>query len=310
MQLRELRRHVLRGHRERDPLHGEVACEPPVQRGAVVHLDRHAGALEAVRDERVVELRREEVVDAAVEVVPALDVEARSEGVAEGVDPADHGLVGLVVLRIVVGREERAVVAELVVVEQHQRRVLPHQLDARVGLGLRAGERVAVQVEPVRVAAGVGLAAVGVLHGHEHDDRVVQHARHHAVVAVGELVQGLERGVGAALLVAVDVRHHPQDRRGRGGKRRDLVGRRLWIADLRGRVADVGERLRRHVLRDCPRSRTGSGVPARRCRPRPSRPGRSRPRRRRGRRRTPPSSPRGRRRAGTPGRPRGSARRP
>ncbi len=241
---------LVRGRlRDRDPLDHEVLGRPALDRRAVVDLDRHTGALEAHRTEGVAELRGEEVVDAAVEEVPpALDELRGERGPVEILDPRDHGLVGLVVLRVVVRREERAEEPELVVVEEQQRRVAPEQLHAGVGLRLRAHVGVAVQVEAVDVATLIERPAVGVLYRQEDHDRVAQHVADHAVLAVGELVERLQRGVGAALFAAVDVRRDPQDR---GRARRELghlgVGR-ARVADLRGRRTDRGQAGRGHVL--------------------------------------------------------------
>ena len=98
---------------------------------------------------------------------------------------------GLVVLGVGVGREEVVRQAELVRVDVEHRRVLAERLELAVGLGLRPGEPVAVHVEAVQVAAGLLLAAVRVLDGQDHDERVGQDAVDHAVAARGELVEGV-----------------------------------------------------------------------------------------------------------------------
>jgi hypothetical protein len=52
--------------------------------------------------------------------------------------------------------------------------------------------------------AGVGLAAVRVLNRDEPHQRVVEDLLRGTIVAVGQLVQDPELGVGRALLAAVD----------------------------------------------------------------------------------------------------------
>ena len=126
-------------------------------------------------------------------------------------------------------------------VDEQRRRVLADDLELAVGLGLRSGEPVAVHVEAVEVPALADLAAVRVLDRQDHDDRVGEDLVDDAVVAGGELVEGVERGVGAALLAAVDVGRDPQDRRGvRGQVRGFLVGRRR-ILQRREPFLDPGE---------------------------------------------------------------------
>ena len=98
-------------------------------------------------------------------------------------------------------------------VDEEHRRVLADDLELAVGLGLGPGEPVAVHVEAVDVAPLADLAAVGVLGRQDHDEGVGDDLVDDAVVARGELVQGMERGVGAALLAAVDVAGDPQDHR-------------------------------------------------------------------------------------------------
>ena len=222
--------------------------QPARQRQAVVALDRHPGGAEAHRGPRVVVLGREEVVHAAVEEGHVLAlVFLRDRGAVHIVDPVQGLARDLVVDRVVVRREEAAVIAELVVVHQQHRRVLPHELHARVGLGLGACEHVAIEVEPVGVAAGVGLATVGVLTGDDQDDHPLQQCLDHAVVAVRQLVEDPQLGVGAALLGTVDVADHPADRGGAGGELGHLRGGRAGIADLEVGLADGLEAGRRHV---------------------------------------------------------------
>ena len=167
-------------------------------------------------------------------------------------------------------------------VDEQHRRVLADDLELAVGLRLGAGEPVAVHVEAVQVAPLLELAAVRVLDRQDHDEGVVQDLPDHAVIAGGEVVQDAQGRIRAALLAAVDVAGHPQDRRGvvdrrLDARRRPRCGSRsvsisAWTA---GEIAEFPL--------PCRRPRTGCPT-RRRTLPRwPSRPGRSRHRRGRGR---------------------------
>ncbi len=184
----------------------------------------------------------EEVVDVAVEVRDALTVElGLHRRAVDVVDPV-HRLVGdLVVDRVGVGREEVGRPAHLVGIDEQRARVLAQELDLGVGLGLGACEPVAVHVEPVEVAAGVGLAAVRVLDRQEHDDRVVEDLARGAVVAVGQLVEDPQRAVGAGLLAAVHVGGHPQDRRVAAGDLPRPPGRRARVTQGLCGTLDVAQ---------------------------------------------------------------------
>jgi hypothetical protein len=111
-------------------------------------------------------------------------------------------------------------------VDVEHRRVLAEDLELAVGLRLGPGEPVAVHVEAVEVAAGLLLAAVRVLDRQDDDDRVGEDVVDDAVAPRGEVVQGVERGVGAALLVAVDVAREPEDDR----RRRQRALTSAWLA--------------------------------------------------------------------------------
>ena len=226
------------GRRERDPHDGVMAVPPLVDRGAVVDLDRHPGPLEAERGQGVGEDRREEVVAVAlVEVVPAAPLELLGhDRSVDVVDVVDLPVRDLVIDGIVGRREERTVVPELVMVGQHQWRVLAHQLDLAVRLGLRAAEVIAVEVERVVVAAGIERSPVGVLDRDDDHHGVLQEPVHDAVVAIGEAVHERDDRVRAALLVAVDIAAHPEERRCRLG---EVIDARLG----RGRVGDLVMRL-------------------------------------------------------------------
>ena len=122
-------------------------------------------------------------------------------------------------------------------VDEQRTGVLTQQLDLAVGLGLRAGEPVAVHVEAVEVLACIGLPAVGILDRQQDDDGVVEDLLGGAVGAVGQLVQHAQRRVGAGLLAAVHVGRHPEDRRvgGRDGLGLRLGGQR--VTQLLGSLA-------------------------------------------------------------------------
>jgi hypothetical protein len=183
-------------------------------------LQGHAGGLESLGRNGVAEDRGEEVVGGAVEVVDLLPVELLGDGRrVEVVDPVMGGVRDLVVFGVGIGWEEVVLEPELVRVDIQHRREPPDGLQLAVRFRLGPGEPVPVHVEAVGVAAGVELAAVRVLDREDHHGRRVQDGGDHAVVAVGQLVQGLQRGVGAALLVPVHVRRDPQDL-GRGGDQR------------------------------------------------------------------------------------------
>ena len=232
---------VERALRERDPLRHVLLVRADGRRVRAALLVRHAGGDPRRGRHGVAVAHVEQVVDVAVEEVEALARELRGQRAAvEVVDPA-HRLVGdLVVDRVRVGREEERGAAHLVRVDEQLRRQLAQQLDLAVGLGLRAREPVAVHVEAVVVPARVGLAAVRVLRGQQHDQRVVEDLRRRAVGPVGQLVERAQRGVGPALLAAVHVAGDPQDRRGRA---RQLGGR----GGVRGRIAQLGD-VRAHGL--------------------------------------------------------------
>ena len=208
------------GRRERDPHDGVVLVPPPVDRGAVVDLDRHPRSLEPERGHGIGEDRREEVVAVTlVEVVPSAPLELLGHGrTVDVVDVVDLSVCHLVIDGVVGRREECPIEAELVMVGQHERRILAHELDLAVGLGLGATEMVAVEIERVVVAAKVERPPVGILdRDHDHHG-VLEDPVHDTVVAIGETVDERDDGVCAALLVAVDVPAHPQERRRRVGE--------------------------------------------------------------------------------------------
>jgi len=107
----------------------------------------------------------------------------------------------------------------------------------------------AVHVEPVGVLAGVGLAAIRVLHRDDPHQRVVQDLPRGAIIAVGQLIQDPELRVGRALLAAVHVAHQPHDGRCAAGD----VGRLLVaggrITQRARRLLDPRQPLRGDVLR-------------------------------------------------------------
>ena len=111
-------------------------------------------------------------------------------------------------------------------VDEERRRVFADDVELAVGLGLGPREPVAVHVEAVEVPSLADLAAVRVLRRQDYDDRVGEDLVDDAVIAGRELVEGVERGIGAALFATVDVGGDPQDRRRvRGQVRGFLVGR-------------------------------------------------------------------------------------
>ncbi len=148
-------------------------------------------------------------------LIPSRSNSSRDRRAVQAVDPV-MGLVGdLVVLGIGVraGRSSRQ--PELVGVDVQHRRVLADDLELAVGLGLGPGEPVAVHVEAVRGSGGRrprGRPGSGSAGSRRSRSRGCRRRRSRRG---GELVQGVERGVGAALLVAVDVGREPQDRRAR-----------------------------------------------------------------------------------------------
>ena len=78
---------------------------------------------------------------------------------------------------------------------------------------------------------------------------VVENAPGRAVGAVGQLPENTQRGVRAALLIAVHVACDPEDG-GRGrGEARDLGRRRGGIAQALGGGRDPGQRRRGHIVR-------------------------------------------------------------
>ena len=225
------RRHVLLVH-------------PLRERIAAVLLERHAGAVEPDRRDRVSVEDPEEVVRLVVEVPDPLTVELGGHrGPVDPVDPVVRLVGDLVIHGVGVRREEVRERPHLVDVEVQHGREPSKELELRVRLRLSTGEPVAVHVDVVGVAARVRLAAVWALHGDEHDDRVVEDRLGDAVGASGELVEQLERGLRAALLAPVDVGLHQQDRRGGGGQRTD-VGLGLGIPELRDRRVDGGRHSR------------------------------------------------------------------
>ena len=121
----------------------------------------------------------------------------------------------------------------------------PQQLHLRVGLRLRAREPVAVEVEAVVVLAPRRLAPVRVLRRHDHGDDVVVELADVAVGARGELVEDLQLGVGAALLVAVDVARQPHDR---GRVAQAVVAPAAALAQRDEALADAAQLGRAHVL--------------------------------------------------------------
>ena len=212
-------------------------------------LERHARRTEAVRRHRVAVAGVEEVVDVVVEVRDPARVElVLHRRPVQVVDPA-HRLVGdLVVDRVRVRREEVAGgVAHLVRVDEQHGRIAAQQLDLAIRLGLRAGEPVAVHVEPVGVAPGVGLATVGILRRQDHHDRLVEDPLRRAVATVRELVEDAQRRVGPALLAAVHVAGHPQDRGALGRDPRRLGRGSARVHQGCGRAPDALEAPRRHV---------------------------------------------------------------
>ena len=198
----------------RRPDRRELLVFALADRVAVLLLEGHARGMEAGGRDRVAEDHREEVVRRAVEVLDPLAVELAGDGRAvQLVDPVMRRVGDLVVLGISVGREEVVREAELVGVDVEHRRVGADGLELAVGLRLRPGEPVAVHVEAVQVPPGLLLATVRVLGRQDDDEGVGQDVVDDAVLARGQLVEGVERGVRAALLVAVDVARDPQDRR-------------------------------------------------------------------------------------------------
>ena len=92
-------------------------------------------------------------------------------------------------------------------VERLGRVVLLHDRDGGLGLRLRLGQEVAVEVEPVAVRARAGHAAVRVLDHVEDDDPSVEDLVDLGVGPVGgrgELLDQAHIGVDAFVLVAVD----------------------------------------------------------------------------------------------------------
>jgi hypothetical protein len=240
---------VERGLRQRHHVDRVLAHEPKVERLVVGDLDRHPGALEAVRGHGVVVFGREEVVDLPVKEVPSLPlVGVRERPAVDVVDPGQDLVGDLVVDGIVVRREEGLVVAELMAVDQQDRRIAPHELHFGVGLRLRPREHVPVEVEPVGVSPRVRLAPVGVLDGDDEHHGVVEDPIDDAIVPIGELEEDPQRSVGPALLVTVHIGDDPRDGGRRGGELIDPFDRRLGVADLDRRAPDGGEPRSRHVV--------------------------------------------------------------
>jgi hypothetical protein len=215
----------------------------------VVLLERHARGVEPCRRDGVSVPHVEEVVGTPVEVVETGVVERLLHRLAvDVVDPVERGLADVVVDGVGVRREEVALASHLVRVDEQLGRQLAQLLDLAVGLRLGAGEPVAVEVEAVGVAPGVRLAAVGVLGGQDHHDGAVQDRLGRAVGAGSELVEDTERGVGAALLAAVDVAGHPQDRRCVSRDASGLLVRRAGVTERVDLAGDRAESTRLHPL--------------------------------------------------------------
>ena len=99
------------------------------------------------------------------------------------------------------------------------------------------------------VAPGLVLAAVRVLGGRDHDDSVVEDLLRRAVIAIGELVENAQVGVGSRFLVSVDVPCEPEDRGRARGEVRGLTGRRKRIPQRCGVRTNRREAGGSHVLR-------------------------------------------------------------
>ena len=231
-----------------------------------------------------------------VEVADPLPVELRRHRrPVDAVDPVVRDVGDLVVHGVGVRREEVRVRAHLVDVEVQDRRQLSDELELRVRSPAGSGRtsrgscrcRRRCGACPPRGRRGSGPAG-------SRRSRCRGSSRTRSR-PVGELVEQLEGRLGAALLAAVDVRLHQQDRGGRGGERLAPDRRASRVAELVDRGFDRGQAVGRDVLRARRRSRTGAGVPRRRTRRSRSSPGRSRRRSRRGRRPTRRPSPPGRR---------------
>ena len=116
---------------------------------------------------------------------------------------------------VVVRWEERTVVPELVVVGEHDGRVLAHQVELAIGLGLGPHKVVLVQVEREPVAPEVGIRCVWV--PAEGTTTITALESRMSVTpqssSMGELVEQPKRCVTAALLASVQVADHPQEHR-------------------------------------------------------------------------------------------------
>ena len=207
------------------------------------------GGVEAGGRHGVAVAHVEEVVDVAVEEGDREPPERLLHRRAvEVVDPVQRRLADVVVDGIGVGREEVGRAPHLVRVDEQLRRQLAQHLHLAVGLGLGPREPVAVHVEAVCVAPGVGLAPVGVLRRQHDDDRVVEDLLRRAVGARGELVEHPQRGVGAALLTTVHVAGDPEDRRHRADDLACLSLGRPGVAEPSEVAADPVEPGRGHPL--------------------------------------------------------------
>ncbi len=239
-----------RAREERRPDRGELLVLALDDRVPGLLLEGHPGGVEAGGRDGVAEDHREEVVRRPVEVADPLRLEGVDDGRAvQLVDPVVRRVRDLVIFGIGVGREEVVRQPELVGIDEQHRRVPPNDVELAVGLRLGPGEPVTVHVEAVQVASLADLAAIGVLGRQDDEDRRVEHALDHAIGPGGQLVQGVQRRIGAALLATVDVACDPQDgrRRSEGGIDRGLVGERV-AQDPEVR-RDRGQRVRGHPVR-------------------------------------------------------------
>ncbi|GAB2750839.1 hypothetical protein GCM10027072_54870 [Streptomyces bullii] len=193
--------------------------------GVVVDPERD---LHGVRGHRAVEGRVLRCEDRRP-VVPALLLVAERDldrldavlagRVAEAVDGGLHAeRVGVAVLQeevvLVVlavrgrGGLDEGAVDVAVQVEQDGRLGVEFDPPHRAGLGLGGGDEVPVEVEAVGVRAGSGDTAVGVGGDVEVEAAVREEVLRPPVVRGGEPLDGLQGGVGALPLVAVDVAVH------------------------------------------------------------------------------------------------------
>jgi hypothetical protein len=197
---------------------------------------------EAGRRDRVSVALVEEVIRGVVEVWNRASVELPAHGgPVEVVDPVHRRVGRLVVDGVRVGRKEVAgLIAHLMRVDEEHGRIPADRLELAIGLRLRAGEPVPVEVEAIGVSTGVGFAPVGILDGQDHDDRLIEDLRRGAVRAVRQLPEDAQGGVGATLLAVVHVAGDPEDGRVllRDGPDVARTGRRIINCAADARMSD------------------------------------------------------------------------